>query len=130
MVSKEKIILKDGTEFYIENGASENKIQIPISNIEELPNIYKKFTEENLENYTVQNSDGLTCATLSNKYMQKCEAENKENEILVSFYLADVDMTKKRLEMLENELEVQNGAIADLGEAVSGLAEQGGFLNE
>lgn len=130
MENKEKIILKDGTEFYIENAASENKIQILISNIEELPQIYKKFTEENLENYTIENSDGLICATLRNKYMQKCEVENRQNDILASFYLADVDMTKKRLEMLEKELEVQSGAIVDLGEAVSGLAEEGGFLNE
>lgn len=127
MENKEKIILKDGTIYDIENGATENLVQIPIQDINDFPEIYQKFSEENLESYIIQNADGFTCATLKNKRMGKAEVSGREQDILVSLYIADVDMVQKQLMELSSKVEVHDGAISDLGESVSGLAEEGGI---
>lgn len=124
---KEKIVLKDGTVYDIENGAAENLVQIPVQSIYEFPEIYNKFTEENLESYTIQSADGLTCATYKNKKLNKADVKWQTPDIMISLYIADVDMVRKQLKALEAKVEVHDGAISDLGESVSGLAEEGGF---
>ena len=57
--------------------------------------------------------------------MKNALVEQKEDGVLVSFNLVDVDMVSKRLEALELQQEVQDGAITDLGEAVSLIVEGG-----
>lgn len=129
MEKKEKIVLKDGTQIEIENGAIENRIQTVIQNFSELEELYEKFTEENLENYIIQNASGLTCATIENKRLDDIRVKKVDTFYLVTFNLVDVDMLEKRVAMLEEsqkELkesqDIQDGAIDDLGSMVSDLA--------
>lgn len=129
MEKKEKIVLKDGTQIEIENGAIENRIQTVIQNFSELEELYEKFTEENLENYIIQNASGLTCATIENKRLDDIRVKKVDTFYLVTFNLVDVDMLEKRVAMLEEsqkELkesqDIQDGAIDDLGIMVSDLA--------
>lgn len=129
MENKEKIVLKDGTQIEIENGAIENRIQTVIQNFSELEELYEKFTEENLENYSIQNASGLTCATIENKRLDDIRVKKVDTFYLVTFNLVDVDMLEKRVAMLEEsqkELKesqnIQDGAIDDLGIMVSDLA--------
>lgn len=129
MENKEKIVLKDGTQIEIENGAIENRIQTVIQNFSELEELYEKFTEENLENYIIQNASGLTCATIENKRLDDIRVKKVDTFYLVTFNLVDVDMLEKRVAMLEEsqkELKesqnIQDGAIDDLGIMVSDLA--------
>lgn len=132
MEEKEKIVLKDGTVYPIENGASENQVQVVVQSVDEFPGVFKKFTESNLESYQIQNVEGLTCTTRTNKYLANAVVEERESDVLVTFRLADVDMTEKRIAALEagqSEMkmgqELQDGAIADLGEIVGGMMEGG-----
>ena len=132
MEGKEKIVLKDGTVLEIENGASENLVQIPIQSLDDFKGLFQKFTEDNLEKYSIQNAAGLTCATLENKYLQEAGVKQRENDYIVSLRLADVDMVEKRLAAIEAEQEatktgqaIQDGTIADLGEIVGGMMEGG-----
>ncbi len=127
MEGKEKIVLNDGTAYPIENGASENQVQVVIQNVDEFPEVFKKFTESNLESYQIKNAEGLTCTTRTNKYLADAVVEERESDLLVTFHLADVDMVHKRLDALETKTDVHDDAISDLGETVSGLAEEGGF---
>ena len=129
MENKEKIVLKDGTQIEIENGAIENRIQTVIQNFSELEELYEKFNEENLENYIIQNASGLTCATIENKRLDDIRVKKVDTFYLVTFNLVDVDMLEKRVAMLEEsqkELkesqDIQDGAIDDLGIMVSDLA--------
>lgn len=105
MESKEKIVLADGTVIEIENGAVQNCVQVVIPNLDGFKELHGKFTEVNLENYKIQNADGLTCATLENKYLKNVIVEQVKDGFLISFNLADVDMIQKqqsgRLEVLE-----------------------------
>lgn len=130
MEGKEKIVLADGTVIEIENGAVQNCIQVAIPNLDGFKELHGRFTETNLENYKIQNADGLTCATLENKYLKNAIVEQVKDGFLISFNLADVDMTQKQLEELKSRVEavelgqdVQDGAIYDLSSEVSNLAE-------
>ena len=125
MEKKEKIVLNDGTEIEIENGAVENCIQVMIPDLDGLKDLFGKLSEANLESYKIKNADGLTCATYENKYVKNALVEQKEDGTLVSFNLVDVDMVSKRLEALELQQEVQDGAIDDLGIALSEMVEGG-----
>ncbi len=133
MEGKEKVVLADGTEIEIENGASQNCVQVVLQDLDGFKELYAKFTDANLESYLVKNADGLTCAVLENKHLKSSLVEQKENGFLISFNLADVDMLEKRVAALEAEQvtiksgqELQDGAIADLGEIVGGMMEGAG----
>lgn len=125
MEGKEKIVLKDGTVLEIENGASVNLIQVPIQNLDDFKGLFERFTEDNLEKYSIQNAAGLTCANLENKYLEEAGVKQRSDDYLVSLRLADVDMTEKRLAALEASQDLQDGAITDLGDVVSAIAEGG-----
>lgn len=125
MEGKEKIVLKDGTEIEIENGAVENRIQVALPDLDGFKELYGKFSEANLESYKILNAAGLTCATYGNKYLVNALVEQKENGFQISFNLADVNMLEKRVEALEASQDLQDGAITDLGDVVSAMAEGG-----
>ena len=125
MEGKEKIVLKDGTVYPIENGASENQVQVMIQNVDEFPGVFAKFTEANLESYQIQNAEGLTCTTRENKYLLDAIVAEREYDVLVTFRLADVDMTEKRLSALEASQVSQNGAIVELDKAICEIEERG-----
>lgn len=132
MEGKEKIVLNDGTIYDIENGASENQVQVVIQNVDEFLGVFKKFTESNLESYQIKNAEGLTCTTRTNKYLADAVVEEREEDVLVTFRLSDVDMVRKELDGLKADVEavqvgqeLQDGAIADLGEIVGGMMEGG-----
>ena len=132
MEKKKKIVLKDGTVLEIENGASVNLIQVPIQSLDDFKGLFEKFTEDNLEKYSILNAAGLACATLENKYLEEAGVRQRENDYIVSLRLADVDMVEKRLAAIEAEQEatktgqaIQDGAIADLGEIVGEMMEGG-----
>lgn len=125
MEKKEKIVLKDRTEIEIENGAVENCIKVVLPDLDGFKELHGKFSEANLENYTIQNAAGLTCAIYEKKYLVNALVEQKENGFLVSVNLADVDMVSKRLDALEAGQQLQDGAISDLGDVVSVIAEGG-----
>lgn len=123
MEKKEKIVLADDTEIEIENGAVENCVQVVLPDLDGFKELHSKFTETNLESYSIKNADGLTCANLGNKFLKNAVVECAEEGFLVSFNLADVDMVNKRLDALEAGQELQDGAISDLGDVVSVIAE-------
>lgn len=125
MEEKEKIVLNDGTEFEIENGSIENCVQIICTDLDDFKNKYGKFTNENLENYKILNSKGLTCATICNKRLVSSLVEHNKNAFRVSFNLEDVNLLEKRVSSLEESQDIQDGAIDDLGTMVSDLASGG-----
>lgn len=125
MENKEKIVLNDGTAYQIENGASENQVQVVIQSVDEFPGVFNKFTEANLESYQIQNAEGLTCTTPKNKYLLDAIVAERESDVLVTFRLADVDMTEKRLSALEASQVSQNGAIVELDKAICEIEERG-----
>lgn len=108
----EKVVLKNGEEIEIINGATENCITVNCSTLEEMKNIAGTLTDENLESYKILNSEGLECCTIENKHLESIIIYPDKGQ--VQFNLADVNMVAKRLEALETGQEMQDEAITEL----------------
>lgn len=127
-MSKDKIILSNGTEIEIESGASLSDIRVVSETKYDMISLWDMLTDENLSSVRIVNSDGLTVGNYSNLILVSETSTEKDGKIETSFNLREKTDTEKRLDTLENAQEVQDGAISDLGVAVSGLAEKGGLM--
>lgn len=126
-MNKDKIILSNGTEIRIESGASLSDVRIISDTKYDMLTTWDMMTPENLSSVRVVNGDGLTVGTYSDLILVSETSMEKDGKIETSFNLREKTETEKRLDSLENSREVQDGAISDLGVAVSGLAEEGGL---
>lgn len=124
---KDKLILKNETEIEIESGASLSDIRVVSDTKFDMLSAWDTLTPENLSSVRVVNGDGLTVGNYSDLVLVSNTSLEKDGKIETSFNLREKTETEKRLDELENGQEVQDGAISDLGAAVSGLAEEGGL---
>lgn len=126
-----KIKLKDKTELNIQTGATTDTIAVVTADLSVVQNYVGKLTKENLERAEVFEDEALKPSLiLRNKYLSSFDGmkvDGTENYI-VCFRLADVFTMEERLSLLEAEnealkesQEIQNGAIAELGEAVAAV---------
>ncbi len=113
----EKVVLKDGTEISIQNGATENSITMPITDENNLEKLISVMTEENLAEYKILNESGAECTTIFDKRVKTYTVNTEENT--VRFNLANVDALLKRLENLETSQADQDDAITELADIVS-----------
>ncbi len=90
-----------------------------------------RSTEENLKHIEIQNEDGVAIGSYDNILLEReASTIQPDGKILTSFHLrekTEVELLRERIVQLESGQEVQDGAISDLGAAVSGLAEEGGL---
>lgn len=126
-MNKDKIILSNGTEIRIESGASLSDVRIISDTKYDVLTTWDMLTPENLSSVRVVNGDGLTVGTYSDLILVSETSMEKDGKIETSFNLREKTEMEKRLDWIENRQEVQDGAITDLGAAVSGLAEEGGL---
>jgi hypothetical protein len=126
-MNKDKIILSNGYEIEIESGASLSDIRVVSDTKYDMLTTWDMLTPENLSSVSVVNGDGLTVGNYSDLVLVSETSAEKDGKIETSFNLREKTETEKRLDALENGHEVQDGAISDLGAAVSGLAEEGGL---
>lgn len=113
----EKVVLKDGTELSIQNGATENSLTMPITDENNLEKLISVMTEENLAEYKILNESGAECTTIFDKRVNTYTVNTEENT--VRFELSDVDALLKRLENLEASQADQDDAITELAEIVA-----------
>lgn len=127
-MNKDKIILSNDYEIEIESGASLSDIRVIFETKYDMVSLWDMMTEENLKSVQVVNRDGITVATYSDLILvSETSRETTDGKIETRFNLREKTDTEKRLDALEEGQEVQDGAICDLGAAVSGLAEEGGL---
>lgn len=128
---KEKLILSNNSEISIESGSSLSDMKVLSDTKYNMVSTWESMTEENLKHIEIQVDDGTIVGTYENILLEnETSTIQQDGKILTSFYLrekTDVELLRERVEQLENGQEVQDGAISDLGEAVSGLAEEGGL---
>jgi len=128
IMNKDKIILSNNYEIEIESGASLSDIRVISDTKYDMVSLWDMMTEENLKSVQVVNRDGITVATYSDLILvSETSRETTDGKIETRFNLREKTDTEKRLDALEEGQEVQDGAIGDLGAAVSGLAEEGGL---
>ena len=126
---KDKLILKDQTTLEIEAGASLSAITVLSSTKEEMIEKWDKLTKENLSSVEIKNSDDVLIARYENLILvNETSVILEDGTISTSFNLrekTDVEKLQEEVAMLKEGQEVQDGAIADLGEVVSEIATGG-----
>lgn len=122
-----KLILNNQSQLNIETGSSLYDIKAISETKSEMISAWGMLTEENLKSVQIQNGDGVTIANYENLVLDsETSTIQKDGTILTSFHLrekTEVELLRERVEQLESGQEIQDGAIMDLGEAVSVLSE-------
>lgn len=122
-MNKDKIILSNGYEIEVESGTSLSDIRVLSDTKQDMLDVWDMLTPDNLSSVQVKNGDGLTIGTYYDLMLVSETSSEKDGKIETSFNLREKTETEKRLDALEEGQEVQDGAIMDLGDAVSTLAE-------
>lgn len=127
----EKLILNNQTQMNIESGSSLYDMKVVSEDKVDMISVWDMMTEENLKSVQIKNGDGIAIANYENLVLDsETSIVQSDGTILTSFHLrekTEVELLRERVEQLESGQEVQDGAITDLGAAVSGLAEEGGL---
>ena len=124
-MSKDKLILKDGTTIELESGSSLDAIKAATKNRETMLKQWEMLTPENLKEVKAQNGDGLTIGIYKELVLlSETSVVASDGSVLTTYSLRKKTDTERRLEALEAGQEIQNGAISDLGSVTSAIAEQ------
>lgn len=125
----EKLVLNNRAKIDIENSSSIADMKVLSDTKYGMVSVWDMLTEENLKHIEIQNEDGTAIGTYDNILIEsETSTIQPDGKILTSFHLrekTEVELLRERIEQLENGQEVQDGAISDLGTAVSDLVEGG-----
>lgn len=122
---KDTMILKDGTAVELEAGASLGAIQVAASDRTTMLQTWEKLTEENLAEVKIKNGNGLTVGTYKDLVLvSETSVVAADGTVITTYCLREKTDVEKRLDNVEAGQVIQDGAIADLGEVSSLLAEQ------
>lgn len=126
---KEKLILSNNQEINIESGSSLSDMKVLSETKYDMISVWDMLTEENLRHIEILADDGTVVGIYDNILLEnETSTIQPDGKILTSFNLrekTEVELLRERVEQLESGQEVQDGAIKDLGSAVSVLAEGG-----
>lgn len=119
-----KIILKDKTEIEVKQMPSISSITVAVADVNALQQLKNMLTEDNISSVQTTNAAGLVVGN----YYDMVLVENWTIRWLGEGIEAVFGLREKtEVEILEDKVTksqaVQDGAIADLGEAVSMLSE-------
>ena len=119
----DKIILADNSEIEINSMPSLSSITVELDALTEMQGIKDKLTESNISSVTIKNAAGNTTGSYEGLMLNDTWAVKwVENKILATFGLREMtDIEKLRRDFAEYAA-VTDGAIVDLGEAVSAAA--------
>lgn len=124
---KDKLILNNNTEIEIESGSSLSDMKVISETKYDIISTWDMLTEENLKHIEIKNVDDTVVGIYDNILLDsETSTVQPDGKILTSFYLrekTEVELLRERVEQLESGQEVQDGAIMDLGDAVSALSE-------
>ncbi len=124
-MSKDKLILKNGTTIELESGSSLDAIKVATENRGAMLEQWEMLTPENLKEVKIQNGDGLTIGIYQElALLSETSVVDSDGSVLTTYSLREKTDIERRLEALEAGQEIQNGAISDLGSVTSAIAEQ------
>lgn len=123
-MDKDTLVLKDGTAVKLETGASLGSLQVLSENKEDMVNVWDKLTGDNLSSVQIKNGSGLTVGNYTDLVLvSETSTVQTDGHILTSFCLREKDALEKRIETVEEGQAVQDGAIMDMAEVLSTVAE-------
>lgn len=123
-----KFILSDNTEIEIKGGASLGAIVAIVPDFTVLGTLADALTKPgNLDSVQFTTGDAITGEYTDMKLESPLfkAVDVVDGKVLATFGIREKTETEKRLDALESGQEIQDGAIGDLGEVVSTIAEGG-----
>lgn len=126
---KDTLVLKNENIIELEAGASLGALQVATESRTAMLEMWEQLTPDNLSSVQVKNGDGLVVGNYADLVLvSETSVVAPDDTVLTTYNLREKTDTEKRLDALEEGQEVQNGAIGDLGEATSMIAEQMGGM--
>ncbi len=124
---KDTLLFNDKTTIDLESGSVLGDMKVLSATKQDMLAAWDKFTDFNLKSIRIKNADGIPIGNYENLVLEnETSVIRPDGSILTSFRLrekTEVELLKEQIAAMAEQQEVQDGAIADLGEAVSGLAE-------
>lgn len=112
----------------LEAGASLSALQVVSTDKAAMVTTWDKFIVDNLAQVQVKNGDGLTVGNYTDLVLvSETSVIQTDGTILTTYNLREksaVELLEERISAVEEGQTVQDGAITDLGEMTSFLAEQ------
>lgn len=122
-MSKDKMILKDGTEIELEAGASLSTLQVAAADRVAMLDVWQQLTPENLQEVQIRNGDGLTIGRYTDLVLVSERSVVASNEsVLTTYQFREKTAEEKRLDALEEGQAILDGAVEDLGAVTSAMA--------
>ena len=126
---KDTLILKDQTVLELETGASLTNITILSANKSEMVEKWDKMTKDNLSAVQVKNADGAVIGNYMDLILvSETSTILEDGTISTALHLrekTDMERLEEKVEALMAGQAVQDGAISDLGTAVSDISAGG-----
>ncbi len=126
-----KLILSNNAEIGVNDGSTIFDLMV---NPSDYANMWENLTEDGLKTVTLTSENGDFIDRLSDLAVDHELSTREKDAVVCHFYLREKDETELEIEKLREqivsltaELRVHDGAIADMGAAISGLAEEGGM---
>lgn len=125
---KDTLILQDGSIIELEAGASLYALPVISTDKSAMVTTWDKLTESNLSAVQVKEGDGLVVGSHTGLLLaSETSVIRSDGTILTTYSLrekTDIELLAERVAAVEEGQQVQDGAISDLGEVASVLAEQ------
>ena len=125
----EVLVLKDGSEITLEEGASLSRMGVVSATKAGMAATWDLLTNTNLKALQVKNSEDAVVGEYSDLVLEEETSRVQgDGTILTYFRLrqkTEVELLREEIEMLKAGQEIQDGAISDLGTAVSDIVEGG-----
>lgn len=126
-----KLVLGNQSQINIESGSTLSVIKVNSMTKEDMLSTWDMLTEENLKHIEIQSEDGTITGAYNNILLNsETSIIRSDGTIITNFHLREkttIELLQERVEQLENGQEVLDGAVIDLGAAVSELAAEGGL---
>lgn len=128
---KNRLVLNNQPPIEIRSSSTLSAIKMIFVTKEDMISTWDTLTEENLKHIEIQNEDGTIIGAYNNILLDsETSIIQSDGTIMTSFHLREktaVELLQERVVQLENEQEVLDGAVIDLGAVVSELATEGGL---
>ena len=122
----DKIILKNKNEIEVVQMPSIGSVTVQLENVSALQSLKDSLTEDNLSEVKTTNEAGITVGSYEDLILNPdWTVRWTEDGIRATFGLREMTEMERRLSELEAGQQVQDGAISDLGSAVSDITEGG-----
>lgn len=122
-----KLILSDYTEIEVKDGSTLFDVQVDSFQYEY---VWSQLVPENMTLVKLTTENGDLLDQRENLMVDSEHSMREKDAVQCHFYLrvkTEEELLKEEVAMLREMLGVHDAAISDLGEAVSGLAEEGGL---